>query len=344
MDDYDATNLQESKNEWTVRLMNVMTPLIIEGFRSIFDEAWKVCEDNDEIDKYLMTFQNYISRIPKWNEDIIDSEKKRILEKSGCQYIEDLITCVHVIQLKLLTCVRVGSKQKKIDINIPKLNDFIHKVYKNVARKLYSAVYLFEKNIPALQTQKNNREIEMIVKECIVNTVRESIPVDTLLKAYLDVTKEEELVEEVKSEKLTKTPLQIAQEKLKTDMENNIEEKIKNKAISPLDNQVNAVVQTSTTESSTGTHLETASLHPPSAVPMTPTPTVPSATMQTTSTQSVSVPTRTVSTNDIDEDKIQIYNGSSVKLDDLDVHNVDNQVNIEPDHSLDDMLNIEVIQ
>ena len=77
---------------------------------------------------------------------------------------------------------------------------------------------------------------------------------------------------------------------------------------------------------------------------MTPTPTVPSATMQTTSTQSVSVPTRTVSTNDIDEDKIQIYNGSSVKLDDLDVHNVDNQVNIEPDHSLDDMLNIEVIQ
>ena len=101
----------------------------------------------------------------------------------------------------------------------------------------------------------------MIVKECIVNTVRESIPVDTLLKAYLDVTEEEELVEEVKSEKLTKTPLQIAQEKLKTDMENNIEEKIKNKAISPLDNQVNAVVQTSTTESSTGTQMETASLH-----------------------------------------------------------------------------------
>ena len=46
MDDYDASNLQESKNEWTMRLVSVLTPLIVEGFRSIFDEAWKVCEDN----------------------------------------------------------------------------------------------------------------------------------------------------------------------------------------------------------------------------------------------------------------------------------------------------------
>ena len=45
--------------------------------------------------------------------NIIEEEKKRIIENSGCGYLEDLITCVHIIQLKALTCVRVGQKQKK---------------------------------------------------------------------------------------------------------------------------------------------------------------------------------------------------------------------------------------
>ena len=68
---------------------------------------------NDEVDKYLMTFQNLISRVPKWNTAIIEEEKKRIVDKSSCGYLEDLVTCVHIIQLKSLTCMRVGTKTKK---------------------------------------------------------------------------------------------------------------------------------------------------------------------------------------------------------------------------------------
>ena len=147
-----------------------------------------------------MTFQNFISRIPKWNSTIIENEKKRIIEKSGCSYLEDLIVCTHIIQLKLLTAMRVGQKQKKIDINIPKLDDFIHKVYINVARKIYKNVYLFEIINNPLQTQKNNRELEIIIQECILNTIRESIPVEAILKAYMDETIEEEIIEEVKEE------------------------------------------------------------------------------------------------------------------------------------------------
>ena len=157
-----------------------------------------------------MTFQNFISRVPKWNPNIIENEKKRICEKSGCSYLEDLVTCVHIIQLKILTAMRVGQKQKKIDINIPKLDDFIHKVYINVARKVYKNVYLFETNIPPLQIQKHNREIEVIVQECILNTVRESVPVETILKAYMDETVEEDVVEEIK-EQIIERPLEIQQ-------------------------------------------------------------------------------------------------------------------------------------
>jgi hypothetical protein len=91
-----------------------------------------------------------------------------------------------------LTCIRVGNKQKKIDISIPKLDNFIHRAYIQVARKIYSNVYLFEKKISDLQVQKNNRELEIIVQECILTTIRESIPTEAIIRAYMDESVEEE--------------------------------------------------------------------------------------------------------------------------------------------------------
>lgn len=192
MDDFVISNLQESRNEWCTRLVSIMSPLVIEGFRSIFKESWKMCVENDELNKYLMTYQELLVRVPKWNNDIISQERKRIIERSGCNYLEDLITCVHIIQLKVLTCIRVGNKQKQIDISIPKLDDFIHKVYVNCARKIYQNVYLFENNINSLQQQKNHRELELIVQEGIMIAIRESIPTESIIRAYMDEAVEQE--------------------------------------------------------------------------------------------------------------------------------------------------------
>ena len=196
MDDFVLSNLQESRNEWCSRLVSIFTPLVIEGVRSIFNESWKLCLDNDEVGKYLMTFQSLIARVPKWNATMIEEERKRIVERSGCNYLDDLITCVHIIQLKVLTCVRVGNKQKKIDIATPNLDSFIHKIYIHTARRCYSNVYLFEKNISPLLIQRNNRELEQIVQECIMLTIRDSIPTEAIIRAYMDesVEQEEEVI------------------------------------------------------------------------------------------------------------------------------------------------------
>lgn len=192
MDDFVISNLHESRNEWCSRLVSIFTPLVIEGFRSIFNEAWKMCVDTDEMNKYLMTFQNLLSRVPQWNALIVEEERKRIVERSGCNYLEDLITCVHIIQLKVLTCIRVGNKQKKIDISVPKLDGFVHKVYVHTARKVYMNIYLFEKNISPLQQQKNLRELEVMVQEAIMMTIRESIPTEAIIRAYMDESIEQE--------------------------------------------------------------------------------------------------------------------------------------------------------
>jgi len=216
MDDFVISNLHEARNEWCSRLVSIFSPLVDEGIRSIFNEAWKMCVDTDEMGKYLMTFQNLLSRVPKWNNIIVEEERKRIIERSGCNYLEDLITCVHIIQLKVLTCIRVGNKQKKIDISIPKLDSFIHKVYIHSARKVYMNVYLFEKNVTPLQIQKNARELEQIIQECILTTIRESIPTEAIIRAYMDESEEQE--EQVFIETL-KEPEMVAAEdvELETD-------------------------------------------------------------------------------------------------------------------------------
>lgn len=233
MDDFVIANLHESRNEWCARLVSILTPMVADGINSVFDEAWKMCKDNNEESKYLMTFQNLLSRIPKWNSVIIENECKRIIDKSGCTYLEDLITCVHIIQLKVLTCIRVGNKQKKIDISIPKLNNFVHRVYINTARKIFSNIYLFEKKIHDLQKQKNMREFEIIIQECILVAIRESIPTESIIRAYMDENEEHEEeitvepVEETKTEENPKT-----EENVKT--EEKEESKIDDEVIAPV--------------------------------------------------------------------------------------------------------------
>jgi hypothetical protein len=55
--------------------------------------------------------------------------------------------------------------------------------------------------------QKNHRELEVIVQECILNAVRDSIPVENILRAYMDESVEEDIVEEIK-EQFIETPKQ----------------------------------------------------------------------------------------------------------------------------------------
>ena len=203
MDDFNLNTLSESKNEWINKLLNLLTYPIYVGIKNIYTEAYKLCIDNDELDKYLMTFQNFLSRIPKWNKDIIVKELERIKISTNCNYLDDLITCVHIIQLKALTCIRVGQKQKKININIPNSEDFIHKIYINVARKIYTNVYLFEYNVSTLQTQKNTREIELFIRESIVDAIRQTMPIEEILRSYLDETTEEDV--EVEEEVIIET-------------------------------------------------------------------------------------------------------------------------------------------
>ena len=46
MDDYNVNVLSEAKSEYSSRLVTIMTPLMLEGIKSIFDEAIKLRKIN----------------------------------------------------------------------------------------------------------------------------------------------------------------------------------------------------------------------------------------------------------------------------------------------------------
>ena len=64
----------------------------------------------------------------------------------------------------------------------------------------------------------------MIVQEGILNTIRENIPIEDLLKAYLDESIEEDVTEEI-----IEKPYDVIENEIKPELENNknIEENIK---------------------------------------------------------------------------------------------------------------------
>lgn len=210
MDDFNLSSLKEARNEWCVRLINILTPQMVIGIRSIFNSAKSLCAENNEMEKYLLTFQNFLTRIPQWNNELIQKEKDRICEASGCSYLADLITCIHIIYLKMLTSIRVGNKQKKVELSIPTVDVFIHRAYVNAARQLYNKAYLFSLEVKPLEQQKNNSQIEEIIQKCILDAVRTTIPVENILRSYLEET--EEQVEEVKEEIIKETIKPIKEE------------------------------------------------------------------------------------------------------------------------------------
>ena len=331
MDDFTVASLQESKNEWCARLVNLLTPLITEGFNSIFEESYKLCESNDELDKYLMTFQNLISRIPKWNNTLVKSECERIVTRSGCNYLEDLISCVHVIQLKVLTCIRVGTKQKKVDINIPKLDEFIHNCYIITARKVYTNVYLFEINVTPLQKQKYKREFEIIIQESVLSAIRDSLPIENILRNYMDETTEEEVIQEVKEERIEKD--------VKTDEEEMVQEHSDNlKGGSEPAQTVETTEKTNIQFNDFDKHVDINNVEQSVSAPKD-IDTLEETQQMNSMNREDDDDYEDYSDDDYDEPlpKIQIHSDNNMSLNNIDVHDVSKKLSIEPDVILNDI-------
>ena len=177
--------LVETKNEYTIHLVNILTPLIFEGIQSIYIESLNI----SNTDNVLKIFQSFLKRIPKWNRELINKEASRITNSTQSYgWLNDLIKATIKANLVILIYNPTVKTQTKIDHSFYQninTTDFIHKVYCECARELWNNPDLLFHNYPPLEIKRNQRKCLSIIKDCIREAIRKLIPVRHILKIYL---------------------------------------------------------------------------------------------------------------------------------------------------------------
>ena len=95
MEEISVNLLVDAKEEYTKQLTRILVPRMYEGISHIYSEAKNLANENKN--KTLVIFQNLLRNIPQWNQNIIEKETNRIIEKSGIDWLEDLISAIFVV-------------------------------------------------------------------------------------------------------------------------------------------------------------------------------------------------------------------------------------------------------
>ena len=185
MDEGNLPILVDAKTEYTKQLINIIYPVIYQGIKLIYNESKNKSIENEESNCCLLYFQNELSEIPKWNQITIIEKYNKVLEYSKCDWLEDLLTAVFVSHTKILTSINTNKNKNKINLQIPKVDFFIHQCYIEVAREFWKNPYLFDDNVNNFEYQRNRRDATQIIENIIGETIRKQLPVKNILKEYL---------------------------------------------------------------------------------------------------------------------------------------------------------------
>jgi len=180
----------EAKNEYLKQLSSWITPSLVEFFR----KEYGVGSTRVGAKKAMNEFQEFCSTVPRWNQDVIDTNIGIILDNCRCDYVEELMTAVFIAHTKMLTAIRVNGKQKKLQITLPKFDHFLHRVFTECARAFWKAPFLFSEEYSPVERQKNVLQAEAMCMDALSSAVRGLLPVKTILRDYLDDDEEEEVI------------------------------------------------------------------------------------------------------------------------------------------------------
>jgi hypothetical protein len=185
----NVATFSEARSEYTKQLATFIVPALVGWFQQLWSR--------NAVDKHrcMALFQNECEEIARWNQDRIHDEVRVLIERSGCDYMEELMTAVFIAHTKVLTAVRLSTKQKKLSITVPKLDHFIHRIFRETARVMWKAPFLFIESGNVMDRQKNVLQIEALTIEAITTAVRSLLPVKQILRDYMD--EEEDVEDEV---------------------------------------------------------------------------------------------------------------------------------------------------
>jgi len=190
----DSINVYaEAKSEYTRQLCQILGSCIQIFFLDLLAAAK---EKDADPKRLLWNFQTLLQEIPDWNQDKVIRETDKIKTNSNCDYLEELLTAVFIAHTKVLSAIRITTKQKKLQITIPKLDHFLHRTLRETGRLLWGNAFLFAEQGNGIERQKNMRQVEGLIQEGIQQSIRSLLPVKSILKEYLNDDGDEDDEEE----------------------------------------------------------------------------------------------------------------------------------------------------
>ena len=191
-------NITEIKQEYTIFLTNILTPLLYEGIKKLYNQSLdfekkfeqaSLKNSNIENPGVLKLFQKFLKNLPNLNNHLIETETNRLRDNSKCADIfDDIIRAVVKSNIVLLTynssdktCQIVHERyHENIDIK-----EFIHKCYIECARVFYDYPEIFWHKYSTIDIKRNQREAHELVKKCIIEAIRKMLPMKLILEEYL---------------------------------------------------------------------------------------------------------------------------------------------------------------
>jgi len=181
---------QFAKRHIRNRFSLMVLPHVSDGIWSVYENAKTICEKNDQTDQILKTFQNLLTRIPVWTDEVLQAEVKRIITASKCSYLEELLTGVLLTYLRSFAAVQYRSTQDSVEVEFerPPLPRFLHEYYKEVARRCWEHAYLFRTvGVPTEQQARNRKQIDEILDSAFDTVLDSFLPWQSIVNTYFSV-------------------------------------------------------------------------------------------------------------------------------------------------------------
>jgi hypothetical protein len=172
----DNNVLAVAQKEYMDQMNDVLLPFLITNFDEIFERA----KIDSKGKNTLITFQQYLKDIKSWNQGILRERTDEIA--NSCAYFSDLLAAIIVGYVKILSSVRLKVEKQKIAIKLPKSDDFIFRMYEEIAKVLYKNPYWMAEDLSEDDKIDNMRPI---VSRCMEQVVKTLVPVQTILEAYI---------------------------------------------------------------------------------------------------------------------------------------------------------------
>jgi hypothetical protein len=168
--------LVEAERKYMTKLVNAMSPVMINAFLDLFQEA-KVKSQGKNV---LLQYQALLVEIKAWNNTIVRQHTENIIKT--CAIFPNLLAAVFVILVKIMSSIKITSESKKLNIKLPTNDIFVHSCYMEMAKDIYE-----EPRFMINEMTDNERRVILQQKLCksIHEVVDSFVPVQQILDTYI---------------------------------------------------------------------------------------------------------------------------------------------------------------